>query len=317
MVNDDEPYKPRWTILSIETEAKTHSYDITVVTDIRVHLWLQHASGYRSVRLLFVASRGYSFKCHPTFKFWPAGSIEQEEAGDTLIHTFKLQYDDFRSRFYAKVEATLEGYPTLSNSPTIPLPYFPEGTSSLHVHPNLDTFLNRRYPTTNYGSQTYLILEGRFTGNRQANILLHFPRPSLPEDATIIEATLYLSWLGNSGTPFPATLYRCLQPTWSESTATWRWYSWPDTWDTPGGDYDPSYPPPATSQWPGIPGPLTFDLSSHIQPYYVNEWPLDFLIIPPYKWAWMRFASNESTPHFPYYAPRPKLEITYVVIKDD
>lgn len=311
-------YLARWTILTIEHYPLTHEYRVVVTTDIAVHLYLQYSAGYRTVKLNWYAVRGLAMRCDVRWPFFYFGQYEQEEDGDTLVHTFKVPYDDHKHAWFTRFKGSLGGIELPSTSPLCVFPYCVEGPDTLHVHPSLDTFLSQRFPTSNYGSLDYLILDGDAAHREEVRTLLHFPKPSLPDKATIVEATLSLYWRGSSGLPLPATLYRLTQGYWSENASTWLWNWWPETWDTPGGDYDPVSPIPVPSNPWALSAtiPVTWDLTTHIQAYYLNDWPLDFLILPRPSWAWIRFSSREYRPHFPYlYAYPPKLELTYVVME--
>jgi hypothetical protein len=98
--------------------------------------------------------------------------------------------------------------------------------------PSDDAYIDGSSPTRNYGADNKF--EVRPDNNADRRGLLKFDLSSIPANARITSATLYLYENGNK-TGQTTYLYR-VTSNWSESTVTWI------TWSTPGGDFDSSTP---------------------------------------------------------------------------
>ncbi len=308
-------YRQRWTIADIVVKASIDGFHVTVTTDVEVHIWMQFSRIPGEVQLRWMTVRGVKRRCQVLYGMNLGNTVEQNEAGDTLTHTFDVAFSSVSKNIPTNFIAQVAAGPTGSNGPWFYLPSIIDGPGTITVTPTLDTYIWKRYPNNNYGALTRFVLSGRPGTLDHTNILLHFPRPSVPALSTVLQATLTLYWDGNSGNPYPASVHRLLQPGWFEGNATWIDYDTGLPWNTPGGDFESTYPVPVfgTSTWWTYPYRITWDLSTFIQPFLKNGWPLDLLIYPRDAWAWMRHYARTYTPH----NRRPKLEVTWVTFDPD
>jgi hypothetical protein len=96
--------------------------------------------------------------------------------------------------------------------------------------PSDDTYIKADAATTNFGSNP--IFEVRPDNGADRRGLLRFDLSSIPSNATITSATLYLYERDNKSGQI-TYLYR-VTSSWNESTVTWQ------SWLSPGGDFDNS-----------------------------------------------------------------------------
>jgi hypothetical protein len=164
--------------------------------------------------------------------------------------------------------------------------------------PSDDTYIDGGSPTNNYGSDN--TFEVRPDNGADRRGLLKFDLSSIPSNATITSATLYLYERGNK-TGQTTYIYR-VTSNWNESTVTWS------NWSLPGGNFDSS-----TSYFGYLPEQnncmLTMDLSSLVQAWmngtYTNYGLMLYSTGPNHI---ISYSSKESgTP-----AEWPKLNIVYV-----
>jgi len=94
--------------------------------------------------------------------------------------------------------------------------------------PSDDTYINAGSPLSNYGNDN--IFQVRPDNGADLRGLIKFDLSSIPANATVTSATLYLYSQDNK-TGQLTSLYR-VTSNWNENTATWS------TWGLPGGDFD-------------------------------------------------------------------------------
>jgi hypothetical protein len=121
-------------------------------------------------------------------------------------------------------------------------------TTCVTVQPNSttgkDTYIAYSNKDNNYGNAAALM-----TDSEQANpirALIQFDLSSIPNNATVISATLGLYLSKNSGSQTDVVEAHRLTRNWTEGTggkntgATWNRYNGVSAWTTAGGDYDAS-----------------------------------------------------------------------------
>lgn len=88
-------------------------------------------------------------------------------------------------------------------------------------HTSGDTFTDESYPSSNYGSSSYVQLSGSSSGYGTSDAFLAFPFPNLPTWATGFYSA-ELNLLGGPGS-YPAITVdaEMIQSSWNESTVTW------------------------------------------------------------------------------------------------
>ncbi|HEX5837578.1 MAG TPA: DNRLRE domain-containing protein [Anaerolineales bacterium] len=118
---------------------------------------------------------------------------------------------------------------TPSPTPTPRLPACYSGTPG-GILPSDDSYIDGGSPTRNNGTDNTFEVRPDNSADRRG--LLKFDLSSIPSNATVNSATLYLHERGNK-TGQITYIYRVTSG-WSESTVTWN------TWSTPGGDFDSS-----------------------------------------------------------------------------
>lgn len=102
---------------------------------------------------------------------------------------------------------------------------------------NGDAEITSANPTTNYGSQVYLMSQRNSDGSRPWRPLIHFTLPSGSGTITAVKLFLY-KYLDVSGWSLPACeLHEVTQTGWTEAGATWNKYDGTNNWATAGGDY--------------------------------------------------------------------------------
>jgi len=101
----------------------------------------------------------------------------------------------------------------------------------------IDTYIAVAYPTTNYGTDTYL-WEGYYDSTEwSSRSLLKFDLSSIPSGATVTNATLSLYNPPNTDYSSNISTYAVYRQkrAWVESEATWNIYSTGNNWSTAGG----------------------------------------------------------------------------------
>lgn len=95
--------------------------------------------------------------------------------------------------------------------------------------PSDDAYIYHIKPDDNYGSEATIEIRPQF--NAEMRGLVRFDLSTLPSNAVITSAHLYLNTIGSNNGQVNS-IYR-LTSGWREGTVTWN-----VPWRTPGGDYD-------------------------------------------------------------------------------
>ncbi len=106
----------------------------------------------------------------------------------------------------------------------------PSGTVDLAAFE--DTYIDDNNATTNYGSDTVMIVDTSGGGLGEGRLLVKFDLSSIPSGATIDDATLILTKTGGDTGGKDVEVHE-VTTAWSAGLATWR-----SPWGTDGGDYD-------------------------------------------------------------------------------
>jgi len=143
-----------------------------------------------------------------------------------------------------------------------------------------DTFIRENWPTTNFGSETYLQLTDKIDVVRRC--LLEFDISTLPSGESINSITLmlyYYSYSGDDPDGIQVKAYKLIRNDWVELQATWEIYKTGSDWTADGGDYVTSDPAGATLVMPGSYGWVSFNVKAIVDDAVANEWSVaEFLI---------------------------------------
>jgi hypothetical protein len=178
-----------------------------------------------------------------------------------------------------------------------------------------DTYLNSAAPTTNFGNITNLFTAGTCSvqGTSLYNTLIKFDLSSIPTNANILSAYLYLyHYVGiPRGT---VNIYR-IKRNWVETEATWNVYSTGNSWGSSGGtaatDISSSYVYSGTIS--GDIGWKTFSLDSSLVTEMLSSYYGFLINISNYAPA---SSSNQLVPYSSDYTDstkRPYLVINYLL----
>jgi hypothetical protein len=163
--------------------------------------------------------------------------------------------------------------------------------------PSDDTFIKGDSLLNNYGSDTTFDVRPDNGADRRG--LIKFNLSSIPSNATVTSATLYLYEKGNK-TGQTTYIYR-VTSNWSENTVTWL------SWSLLGGDFDSSM-----SYFTFIPDQnncmLTLDIKSLVQLWVSGAFPNNGLMLystgPNHTISYVSKESGTAS-------ERPKLDIVY------
>ncbi len=130
----------------------------------------------------------------------------------------------------------------------------PEQTIQPAAAAGLDTYINEELPTTNYATNTLLVVGSKATSLNQ-DALLKFDLSPIAAGSIIQEATLSLYLDGYFANPASATISRIKSgnSAWAEASVTWNTVDGSAAWagsvgcETSGTDYDPD------ALWTGTP----------------------------------------------------------------
>jgi len=183
--------------------------------------------------------------------------------------------------------------------------------------PTKDDCINSYYPTTNYGSDTYLSLGDRAERIRRA--ILEFDISELPA-CNLNSATLsmyYYTWAGDNAVGKTVWAYKLTRTDWVELESTWNIYKTGSDWAAGGGDYVTSSPSGGSTTFPADTDAwMNWNVLAIVQDAYDSSNPAEFLV----KFSAETYSSvDDSIPYFysKEYAVdpdlNPKLVIEYEV----
>ena len=198
--------------------------------------------------------------------------------------------------------------PTLTFTPTATFTASPTATPGLPacylgtpngLLPSDDTLIKGDSPSTNYGTDPQLEVRPDNGADRRG--LLKFDLNSIPPNATITSATLYLYEAANKDGQV-TYIYRVTSD-WDEDNVTWQ------SWTSPGGDFDSS-----TSYFTFIPNQkdcmLTINVTGLVQQWVNGTYPNHGMMLyatgPNHT---ISYVTKEDTTA----SERPRLDIIYVV----
>ena len=186
--------------------------------------------------------------------------------------------------------------PTFTSTPILPACFagIPNG-----LLPSDDTYIKGDQPSDNFGSDNKFEVRPDNGADRRG--LVKFNLSSIPANATITSATLYLYEQSNKASQ-TTSLYR-VTSNWDENTATWQ------SWSTPGGDFDSSI-----SYFTFIPDRnncmVTLDVTSLVQSWvngtYLNHGLMLYSTGPNHI---IPYASKEDSAA----SHQPKLDVLYTL----
>lgn len=177
------------------------------------------------------------------------------------------------------------------------------------------------YPTTNYGSESFILTQASIGTGKQRS-LLEFDISGLPLGVAITTAKLKLYYYNYQTTdPVGRTIWAYkLYPdkvtpseVWEELQATWNIYKTGEVWDSPGGDYKTSSPSGGSAVVPAGYGWMEWDIKAIVEDAIANENDLVKLLVKDaaetyqgayYDPVWYSKESSNTT-------LRPKIEIEY------
>ena len=140
----------------------------------------------------------------------------------------------------------------------------------------VDTYIREDSPTSNFGDDSSLELSGEMGKVRRA--LLRFDVSSIPGNAVIVDATLWLCNVGGTPVSLDFGVYLLTKP-FDELTATWDENSTGNAWASPGGDYDPMlFESGALMNSPGVNG---LDMSRLVDLWVGKERPNNGIVLVP------------------------------------
>lgn len=171
-------------------------------------------------------------------------------------------------------------------------------TSTLQLNPTDDSYLYQFTPSTNYGTDTQIQIYPR-TPSWTKRGIIKFDFSSLPSDATINSAVLYLHEATTYGLTRTIGAYRATID-WSENAVTWN---------SIGNNFEATSSATATLTWDGILGWDTWNVATDVQDFFSGA-------KANYGWLLMD-ASEDSSEQYWYLnskeaaSNRPYLEVSY------
>lgn len=106
-----------WLILAMETRWVDSTLEISLQTDVPCHLWLHRNQEGIIVHPRMMIRRGAPTWRNPHLGFNIESSIEQKEPGDTLEHSFSLDFPYICKTWYYYFKGTINGNTSPSRSP--------------------------------------------------------------------------------------------------------------------------------------------------------------------------------------------------------
>jgi Bacterial Ig domain/Disaggregatase related repeat/Secretion system C-terminal sorting domain len=175
-----------------------------------------------------------------------------------------------------------------------------------------DAYINSKFPTNNYGSDNFIIVDRENTEKQRS--LVKFNLPSLTCDPSILpvinSATLKLYKSGGGGGDLGVDVYRATT-VWDQSQATWNNSLTGTAWTTAGGDFNASLIATATVNADGL---YTWNVTSLVTNWFNNPgtYPNYGILLKTTEGGGNRdpyFVSSENNSGL----LKPTLEISYTI----
>lgn len=107
----------KWLITDFNEHAERYTYYIQLFTDEPIHLWMRWSRERPRIHKLSRKRRGVMVFDDVYFCFVWQGTVEQEEIGDTLVHTFRVTPWPACATRWFYFWGTMAGIPSSSRSP--------------------------------------------------------------------------------------------------------------------------------------------------------------------------------------------------------
>ncbi|MEJ2139438.1 MAG: DNRLRE domain-containing protein [Gammaproteobacteria bacterium] len=175
-----------------------------------------------------------------------------------------------------------------------------------------DTFISEGSPTSNYGSERELDIDGDDAGSETAG-LIRWDISAIPANATIESATISVDVTGSSSDNY--NLY-AVEKNWLESGATWNATGISGAWSTAGATGSGDFAPNVLASFNNMAiGSQTVPLNSAglavLQSWVSGQKDnRGFILRNSASTDGLRFASSEDSP-----ASRPRLTVTYSTVE--
>lgn len=220
-----------WSVLSITQTPGVTDELIVITTNNPCHLtlyWsLNHPLRHKYTRYI----RGLATPWGAYFCFTAVTAVEQQEPGDTLIHTFDVTgWPECETRYFV-FKGTFGGV----TSPSISAIYQKHHKSRYTVVLSAikDTWCNRTHPNMNFGNTSNLVVINNlwFYATRTA-ALISFDTKFIPPWATILSADLLLSFYASDMSGKTHWAFKLLWDDWIETQATFNQRKAGSPWST-------------------------------------------------------------------------------------
>lgn len=190
-------------------------------------------------------------------------------------------------------------------------------SSPLTIQPSAkDVFLRESNPTTNYGSNSNIVIAGSLSPGLDT-AAIRFDFSALPVNAVISSAILSMYYHQYSPDDPVGRTYkmcRCTRTDWVELEATWNNYKSGSAWTSPGGDYTET--DAAEAVVPASLGWIDWNITALAQWFQANAGKIADLILKDRDagTAGKGYQSYFYTNDYPDdTSQRPKLVITYTI----
>lgn len=248
---------PRWSLRDIQQTTISGGFTIVCTTDVPCHMWLRYSSIEPQKHSKPILTRGILMSYDARFCFVAYHGLEQDEDGDTLIHTFTwLEWETCLTQWFY-FWATIEDVPSLSTSPIFKKHYVaPIAPSLLAYHISPCDYLFMFYGNTCVAQSFKIAVDAYITlislylrcsaATKTGHIRLELREThgSYPADAFLAHGT---SSISACPTDAPALVVAQITPTLIQAnTRYWIVGMWindtPTSYLMPYGSNDDSYP---------------------------------------------------------------------------
>lgn len=114
---------PRFAVTYLWQMVQSDGYLLEFTTNTPCHLWMKYKSTRPGKKLVQAWRRGRPMHCTPSFDFSAAKEMEQQEAGDTLKHSFMLRPYLRPDHYYFYLYGYVAGRKAASTSCIMHLPF--------------------------------------------------------------------------------------------------------------------------------------------------------------------------------------------------